>query len=186
MRWLGWLTLVFIFSLLWSCDQTPKYVDFIDDLEHLVVKDGKLVSEISELLIGGESIRVDTLGFSGMTSIYLDSIAPFGLNYRIPRTRTDEYLIFSVKYKGAGNLVLVAQDQDPDFYYRKSVSVESALDDWKTLKLKISIPPIMKGHDLKLYVWNEDGKGVFVDDFALSYQPSRRFPEYDPSIALHI
>lgn len=186
MRQLIFWSTVLVF-LLSSCNwNRGKYFEIHDDLEVLALKEDNYVSQVSNLKAGSVNQLSDQEARSGQYSIRLDSTAPFGMNFKLHRVATDEFVRMDVSYKGPGSLVLVAQGDDPDVYYRKSVSPPDTGSEWTSLSLEISIPPTMDGQDISLYVWNADGLGVWVDDFSLTYEASRGFPSYDPEETVHI
>lgn len=157
-----------------------------DNLENSIVQDERWQSTSSDLQFGSIKQQAKGRAFSGETSILLTPQAPFGLNLTLRNVRVDEYVTVNVKYSGPGKVVIVAQHNDAGFFYRKMDSREVAGDEWKDLKFEVAIPPIMKGEDLNIYVWNPGQEDVFVDDFSMVYQKEQIFPEFDPMETLHL
>lgn len=161
-------------------------MSFHDSLDKTEVADERIISLQSDLAIGAKKQMVNDLERPSNQYIRLSSKAPFGLSLTLRNVRVDEYVTVNVKYSGPGKVVIVAQHDDASFFYWKMDSREVAGDEWKDLKFEVAIPPIMKGEDLKIYVWNPGQEEVFVDDFSLVYQKEQVFPEFNPMETLHL
>jgi len=184
---LSHLMLLILASQLLSCGNgSGRYISFNDSLDKTEVSKERIISLKSDLTIGAKKQIVSNPKGSNNQCIRLDPKTPFGLNYTLHNVRVDEYVIVNVKYSGPGKVVIVAQHDDASFFYRKMDSREVAGDEWKDLRFEVAIPPIMKGEDLKIYVWNPGKEEVFVDDFSLDYQKEQIFPEFDPMETLHL
>ena len=184
----SWI-IISLLIFLASCSNTFRggsYGSYTDNLEDLSGDGNKVHGRIAEFGVGDlPQVQRDTVR-SGKNAIRLDPKYPYGLNYRIPGVHTDEYVEASVWYTGPGQIVLVASHKDAEYYYRKSSSVEPAGDEWKELKLDISVPPSMNREDLNIYVWNPGQKPVYADDFSITYSEFRSYPEFQNERTLHL
>jgi hypothetical protein len=187
MHRIGFIITVIIF--LASCTNSFKrgnYGSYTDNLEDLSGDGTKVHGKLAEFRVGDlPQIQRDTVR-SGKNAIRLDTKYPYGLNYKVPGVKTDEYIEVSVWYSGPGQLVLVASHKDAGFYYRKSASPEPAGDEWKELKLAVSVPPSMNREDLNIYVWNPGQLPVYADDFNISYSQFKSYPEFSSEPGVHL
>lgn len=119
-------------------------------------------------------------------AVVLDPSSPFALNMTLPNVKVDERILVTIQYSGPGKVVLVGQHQNPDFFYRKMESTEIAGNNYLELKLEIIIPQMMKGKNLRLYVWNPESDPVKVSSFTVQYDKQQTFPEFPPMEAMHL
>lgn len=119
-------------------------------------------------------------------NVKLDPQAPFGLSLDLSNVKVDELINVRIRYSGPGKVVIVAQHNDANYYYRKMESKVVAGENWLDLSLEVVIPQLMKGEDLKIYVWNPGQEEVLIDDFSVDYRKEQSFPDFDPMEGLHI
>ncbi|MEA1878426.1 MAG: CotH kinase family protein [Bacteroidota bacterium] len=181
------ILLMVLLVLVAACGgESGRYISFHDSLDDTTFLNDQVISLKSDLILGAKRQLVQDAEKSGNNFVLLSSQAPFGLNLTLPNVRMDERVLVQIKYSGPGKVVIVAQHDDANYYYRKMESRELAGDEWKDLSLEVIIPHLMKGQDLKLYIWNPGQEDVFVDNFSLVYQKEQVFPEFDPMETLHL
>jgi hypothetical protein len=181
------LLLIAGFLLVYSCQSHhSRYLNIEDDLEEYSNDEGRILSSKASLVFGSTKNIASNRSLSGNTSLVLNSDAPFALNYKLSKVRTNEYIRISVKYTGPGQLVIVAQENDPDVYYKKKDSKIVAGKEWALLEMGFHIPPTMDKKDLIMYVWNPGDGDVYVDDWTMTYTKEFEYPEFNPEESLHL
>jgi len=171
------------------CSNGPSsggYGSYSDNLEDIRGEENKISGRSEKFKIGDSpQINRDTVR-SGKNALKLSPSFPYGMNYTIEGVGTDEFVEVSVWYSGPGQLVLVASHKDPNYFYRKSGSQINNGDEWKELKLMVSVPPSMNKKDLSFYVWNPGKEPVYADDFKIVYKEFKSYPEYDAQKGIHL
>lgn len=182
----GVLVIGLLFFVIACGVDSGRYISFQDSLDDTALEDDRIVSLESDLVIGSQVQLVQDAKIPGNQYVVLSSQAPFGLNLTLPNVLMDERILIKIKYSGHGKVVIVAQHNDANYYYRKMESRELAGEEWKDLSLEVIIPHLMRGKDLKIYIWNPGQEDVFVDDFSLVYQEEEVFPVFDPMETMHL
>jgi len=184
--WTSILLIVLLVFVTACGPESGRYISFLDSLDETTLSDDRIISLKSDLVIGAQIQLMHESEKPNNQYVRLSQKAPFGLNLTLPNVRMDERVLVKIRYSGKGKVVIVAQHNDANYYYRKMESREFAGEEWKDLSLEVIIPYMMKGQDLKLYIWNPGEEEVFVDDFSLVYQKEQVFPEFDPMETLHL
>lgn len=139
---------------------------FYCNTEVLTKDNGKLCDMQNEnITFAGKKLLSNEEAFSGKTSLKLNQKQNYAFSIKLPTVKNKTYKA-SVWYKG--NVEYVSIIVQGNKFYKKSNTIINEKDGWKQILLKFIIPLNYNNNDtIKVYVWNNQKKKVFVDDFKL-------------------
>jgi len=125
-------------------------------------------------LFAGGSAQTTERSHSFHHAVKLHPARPFAFDFMIRDLRAGDQLKISVwRYGNGFDGALVAAADPVELFYRHAYDfVDAEISGWKLLNLHVTVPEVLQGKELKVYVWNSGRSAVYFDD--LRIQMTRR------------
>jgi hypothetical protein len=127
-----------------------------------------------------------TSSYSGETSVLLTSNSRFGLSSQYEYTDAIRYIKISVwrKDKTHSSKIVFEGNKESNAYYTANTAIETSLDGWEKIELKIEPPRILES--FKIYVWSPQSDTAYFDDLQIEFYPEKIYPTYADEEKLHL
>jgi len=140
----------------------------ICDAEIISKENNKLLSTDSNFVFKGANALNTEYSFSGNNSLRLSGDNPYGYDITLQNIKAGDQFYCSVMRKNMHkNSFIVASEHDGKFYVSTSISEKINNTEWEKLSLVFRVPTDYKSDTLKFYVWNNDKKSDYFDDFTI-------------------
>lgn len=113
--------------------------------------------------------RNSEMFFSGNNSAKLSGDNNFAFDFKIDSLQPGQEYQVTVWKKGEGDetLIVAGSIGSDEFWAGSDKVVAETFDGWKKLRLRFQVPPILS-QGLKVYIWNNSEKTVYLDDFTIT------------------
>ncbi len=137
------------------------------------------------LTFGNVNARTNEVAFTGKYALKLTPEIAYGFTTEYT-VGPDEYIQVTAWRKCTGDDGAIGIGSGGKLYDASRHVVEERREGWQKVFIEMYSPPHIPENKLTIFVWNIGEDTVYFDDIQIIHRNKKKYPEYDPKIALTI